>query len=45
MTISCHTISGYVLSQESLRMLIQESLPNPGKCRQEHDGNEDTQLG
>lgn len=37
--------AGYVLSKEALRRFINESLPDPKKCKEANVGNEDLEMG
>ncbi|XP_071549546.1 glycoprotein-N-acetylgalactosamine 3-beta-galactosyltransferase 1-like isoform X2 [Panulirus ornatus] len=37
--------AGYVLSREALRKFVEEAIPNPKKCRQDHAGAEDVEIG
>ncbi|KAK4320648.1 hypothetical protein Pmani_008481 [Petrolisthes manimaculis] len=37
--------AGYVLSREALRRFVEEAIPNPKKCRQDHGGAEDVEIG
>ncbi|XP_066260938.1 glycoprotein-N-acetylgalactosamine 3-beta-galactosyltransferase 1-like [Euwallacea similis] len=37
--------AGYVLSKEALRRFIQESLPDPHKCKKDNTGAEDVEMG
>lgn len=37
--------AGYVLSREALKRFVEESLPNPKKCKQDHTGAEDAEMG
>lgn len=36
---------GYVLSKEALRKFAEEAIPNKRKCRQDHGGAEDVEMG
>jgi hypothetical protein len=37
--------AGYVLSREAVRRFAEEALPNKKKCRQDHGGSEDVEMG
>ncbi|XP_069948073.1 glycoprotein-N-acetylgalactosamine 3-beta-galactosyltransferase 1 isoform X3 [Cherax quadricarinatus] len=37
--------AGYVLSREALKKFVEEAIPNPKKCRQDHAGAEDVEIG
>ena len=37
--------AGYVLSRESVKRFIEQSLPDSEICRDKNDGAEDVQLG
>ncbi|XP_042207567.1 glycoprotein-N-acetylgalactosamine 3-beta-galactosyltransferase 1-like isoform X3 [Homarus americanus] len=37
--------AGYVLSREALRKFVEEAIPNPKKCRPDHAGAEDVEIG
>ncbi|XP_065353109.1 glycoprotein-N-acetylgalactosamine 3-beta-galactosyltransferase 1 [Cloeon dipterum] len=37
--------AGYVLSREALKRFVVDGIPNPKKCRQDHDGSEDVEMG
>ncbi|XP_037026163.1 glycoprotein-N-acetylgalactosamine 3-beta-galactosyltransferase 1-like isoform X2 [Bradysia coprophila] len=37
--------AGYVLSKESVKRFVENSLLDGSKCRQEHDGLEDLEMG
>uniref|UniRef100_A0A2P2I6U7 Glycoprotein-N-acetylgalactosamine 3-beta-galactosyltransferase 1 n=1 Tax=Hirondellea gigas TaxID=1518452 RepID=A0A2P2I6U7_9CRUS len=37
--------AGYVLSGAAVRLLVDKGLSNPEVCRQEHDGDEDVEMG
>ncbi|XP_059471615.1 glycoprotein-N-acetylgalactosamine 3-beta-galactosyltransferase 1-like isoform X2 [Neocloeon triangulifer] len=37
--------AGYVLSKEALKKFVVEGIPNKAKCRQDHDGAEDVEMG
>lgn len=37
--------AGYVLSKEALRRFIEDALTDPKKCRQDHGGAEDVEMG
>ena len=34
-----------MLSREALRKFVEEGIPNPKKCRQDHAGSEDVEIG
>lgn len=34
-----------MLSREALRKFVEEAIPNPKKCRQDHAGAEDVEIG
>lgn len=37
--------AGYVLSREAVRRLVEEAMPYKDKCRQDHGGAEDVEIG
>lgn len=37
--------AGYVLSKEALYRFVNEAVDNKSKCRQDHDGAEDVEIG
>ncbi|ODN02438.1 Glycoprotein-N-acetylgalactosamine 3-beta-galactosyltransferase 1 [Orchesella cincta] len=37
--------AGYVLSKEALRKFVEEAIPDKRKCRQDHGGAEDVEMG
>lgn len=37
--------AGYVLSREAVRRFVEEAIPDKKKCRQDHKGNEDVEIG
>lgn len=37
--------AGYVLSHEALKRFVEQALPDKVKCRQDHGGSEDVEMG
>jgi glycoprotein-N-acetylgalactosamine 3-beta-galactosyltransferase len=37
--------TGYVLSKEALRRFVVDAMPNRKKCRFDHGGAEDVEMG
>ncbi|KDR10418.1 glycoprotein-N-acetylgalactosamine 3-beta-galactosyltransferase 1 isoform X3 [Zootermopsis nevadensis] len=37
--------AGYVLSQEALKRFVEQGIPDKTKCRQDHGGAEDVEMG
>jgi glycoprotein-N-acetylgalactosamine 3-beta-galactosyltransferase len=37
--------AGYVLSREALKRFVEQALPDKKKCRQDHGGSEDVEMG
>ncbi|KAJ4431237.1 hypothetical protein ANN_19834 [Periplaneta americana] len=37
--------AGYVLSREALKRFVEQALPDKKKCRQDHGGSEDVEIG
>ena len=37
--------AGYVLSREALKRFVEQALPDEQKCRQDHGGAEDLEMG
>ena len=37
--------AGYVLSREALKRFVEQALPDKTKCRQDHEGSEDVEMG
>jgi glycoprotein-N-acetylgalactosamine 3-beta-galactosyltransferase len=37
--------AGYVLSQEALKRFVEQAIPDKTKCRQDHGGSEDVEMG
>lgn len=37
--------AGYVLSHEALKRFVEQALPDKKKCRQDHGGAEDVEMG
>jgi glycoprotein-N-acetylgalactosamine 3-beta-galactosyltransferase len=37
--------AGYVLSHEALKRFVEQALPDQKKCRQDHGGAEDVEMG
>lgn len=37
--------AGYVISREALKRFVEQALPDKNKCRQDHGGSEDVEMG
>ena len=37
--------AGYILSREALKRFVEQALPDKQKCRQDHGGAEDLEMG
>ena len=37
--------AGYVLSREALKRFVEQAFPDKSKCRQDHGGSEDVEMG